>query len=79
MTGSIPSAIQQLTALEYLALSFNELSGSLPSVLGRMTSLQYLNMRSSQIVGTIPSELGKLSKLGACTHVAFGIFFDIVC
>jgi Leucine-rich repeat (LRR) protein len=64
ISGSIPTAIQQLTSLEYLDVSFNELTGTIPSALGRLTSLQYLNLKSSELTGTIPSELGSLSQLG---------------
>ena len=52
-----------LSNLEYLNLSFNQLSGEIPTELGNLTNLTWLGLGSNQLSGSIPPELGNLSNL----------------
>ena len=72
LTGSLPSSMSALTALQYIDLSNNGLSSSLPPALQYLTNLQYLDMSSqagttsssSDVVGlngTLPSEYSSLT------------------
>ena len=75
LVGSIPSDIQQLSALRKLNLSNdidddeqrkNELTGPIPAELGRLTALETLNLCDNKLTGPIPAALGQL---GALTHL----------
>ncbi|XP_073107620.1 probable LRR receptor-like serine/threonine-protein kinase At1g56140 [Elaeis guineensis] len=61
--GTIPEELQNLTYLNYLALSQNYLTGPLPAFIGNMTELQSLYVGANALSGTIPKELGKLQNL----------------
>ena len=63
LTGSIPPELGQLTELEYLSLSDNDLTGPIPPELGQLTKLQELNLHSNRLTGPIPPELGQLKAL----------------
>ena len=63
LTGSVPAAVGDLTALEYLDLSGNRLSGSLPGRVGDLTALKHLHLDDNHLTGAIPSQLGRLSNL----------------
>ena len=52
-----------LTKLEELSLSSNQLTGTIPKELGNLSELERLNLSFNQLTGEIPSELGHLSKL----------------
>jgi Leucine-rich repeat (LRR) protein len=62
-SGSIPSAIGQLTHLWYLDLSDNDLSGDLPRALGDLSNMTWLDLGGNAFTGPIPSELGGLANL----------------
>ena len=63
LTGTIPSELSSLDALELLWLGDNNLTGTIPSELGSLTNLKELSLRDNRITGTIPSELGSLTDL----------------
>ncbi|KAL9252848.1 LRR receptor-like serine/threonine-protein kinase RPK2-like protein [Drosera capensis] len=62
--GTIPSEIgRNCEKLEYLDLSFNDLSLGIPSNLGNCGQLRILSLHSNMLEDSIPSELGQLKKL----------------
>ena len=63
LTGGIPPALGELSALWRLDLSDNDLQGSIPPELGKLSALDYLGLADNQLTGTIPAAFGKLSKL----------------
>ena len=63
LSGSIPSALGNLTNLERLSLWGNQLSGPIPSELGNLDNLEFLSLRRNQLSGSIPSALGNLTNL----------------
>jgi Leucine-rich repeat (LRR) protein len=65
LTGTIPTAIGNLTDIRQLQLGGNQLSGRLPSELGNLGNLQELTLEDNySLSGTIPTELAELSELG---------------
>ena len=63
LAGSIPPQLGQLSHLQELNLSFNQLTGAIPPQLGQLGYLQELDLRVNRLTGTIPSELGQLCRL----------------
>ena len=63
VSGTLPSEIQNLTALERLEADDHMLSGNIPSWLGSMSALNDVNLSDNNFSGPIPSELGNLSSL----------------
>ena len=57
LNGTIPSALNSLTALIRLELRNNELSGQIPALSG-LTSLQYLSLQRNELSGQIPALSG---------------------
>ena len=55
--AQIPQELGQLTHLETLDLSFNQLTGSIPPELGELPNLQELNLRFNRLEGCIPMTL----------------------
>ncbi|KAJ4745231.1 LRR receptor-like serine/threonine-protein kinase GSO1 [Rhynchospora pubera] len=63
--GNISPSLLDLSGLEYLDLSLNNLSEStrVPVFLGSLHKLKYLNLSGMCFTGLIPPQLGNLSKL----------------
>ena len=64
LTGTLPTELGDLTALEYLDLRDNALSGALPSELADLTNLTSLLLeRSRALTGPLPDGLRELADL----------------
>lgn len=63
LTGTISSAIGELTSLAFIDLSENSLHGTIPESLGGLTNLKRLYLDDNHLEGPIPESIGELSKL----------------
>ncbi|XP_062200541.1 brassinosteroid LRR receptor kinase BRL2-like [Phragmites australis] len=63
-SGAAVSGWTRYQTLEYLDLSYNELSGSIPEEFGDMVVLQVLDLARNNLTGEIPTSLGRLRNLG---------------
>lgn len=63
LTGTLPTAIGDLTALELLDLYSNSITGSLPTQLGNLSAMEYLDLGDNLFEGSIPTSLGSLGNL----------------
>ncbi|KAL6334062.1 hypothetical protein AAG906_001819 [Vitis piasezkii] len=64
LIGELPSSFQNLSRLELLDLSYNQLSGKVPSWIGTaFIDLVILNLRSNVFFGRLPSQFSNLSSL----------------
>jgi Leucine-rich repeat (LRR) protein len=66
LKNNLPPEIGQLTNLDFLDLSFNELTGPIPPEIGNLTNLRVLQLTSNKLSGNIPPEVGNLHSL---THL----------
>ncbi|TYI85378.1 hypothetical protein E1A91_D05G437500v1, partial [Gossypium mustelinum] len=58
--GEVSSLICNVTSLQILDLSHNNLSGTIPQCFGRLSdSLQFLNLKKNKFYGTIPPTFAK--------------------
>ena len=58
LKGVIPPELGNLSNLEVLALSSNQLTGPIPPELGNLSNLEVLALSRNQLTGPIPPELG---------------------
>ena len=65
LTGELPEAIGNLTALSRVSLWQNNMEGELPLSLGKLASLKSLNLNNNKFIGTLPPQLGQLGALSA--------------
>ena len=79
LTGTIPAAIGNLTALTSLVLGIdlfgdgeNRITGTIPSEIGNLRELERLWLDGNQLTGPIPPSIGNLTKLET---LDFGNFF----
>jgi hypothetical protein len=63
LTGVLPSALGDLSALTRIDLTWNKLRGAIPTELGNLTELTDLALYRNRLSGGIPAELGTLAKL----------------
>ena len=63
VSGTLPAAIGDLTALENLLLNNNLLVGSIPTEFGSLVNLKKLYLHGNLLFGALPSELGSLTSL----------------
>ncbi|XP_073041595.1 leucine-rich repeat receptor protein kinase HPCA1-like [Primulina eburnea] len=63
MTGSLPSAMDNLQKLSSLILVGCGFSGAIPPSIGSLRELVYLSLNSNNFIGGIPPSIGSLSKL----------------
>lgn len=63
ISSEIPPELGNLTHLEELDLSYNQLTGQIPSTLGELTRLTTLDLSQNQLSGAIPPALGSLTRL----------------
>ncbi|XP_056685890.1 uncharacterized protein [Spinacia oleracea] len=63
LTGSIPSNVGELRAMNVLDLSENKLNGSIPTEIGKATSLQELILEKNFIEEIIPPSIEHCSSL----------------
>lgn len=61
--GSIPASLGNLTALNTIYLSDNELTGIIPPSIGNLVNLSVFDISRNSIQGAIPSSLGSLVNL----------------
>jgi Leucine-rich repeat (LRR) protein len=61
LTGSIPEALSNLSALSILWLDHNSLVGTIPESLSALTNLQSLRLNDNKITGSIPAWLTSLN------------------
>jgi hypothetical protein len=63
LSGTIPSSLGALMALNELWLNDNQLNGTIPSSLGALMALRRLDFGKNQLSGAIPLFLGDLTAL----------------
>jgi Leucine-rich repeat (LRR) protein len=63
LAGSLPQTISNLSALNYIYLSYNQLNGRIPESITTLENLQYLDLGSNKISGPIPTRFAMLGNL----------------
>ncbi|XP_065862341.1 probable leucine-rich repeat receptor-like protein kinase At1g35710 isoform X1 [Euphorbia lathyris] len=61
--GTIPSNLCNISKLQIIDLSINDLSGSIPKDFGLLSSINYVDLSDNYLTGTIPKSLGNLTRL----------------
>ena len=59
---AVPAEIGQLTSLQFLGLSDNELTGAVPAEIGQLTSLKMLDLSYNKLT-SLSAEIGQLTSL----------------
>ncbi|KAJ3700486.1 hypothetical protein LUZ61_004191 [Rhynchospora tenuis] len=62
-TGTLSPALANLTCLNALILSDNNVKGVIPEQLGNLSKLTDLNLENNLLTGEIPASLGRLNEL----------------
>jgi Leucine-rich repeat (LRR) protein len=63
LSGTLPSSLDSLKALNYLGLAGNSIGGTMPASIGNLTNLVHLDLSKNQFSGSLPPNLGNLSNL----------------
>ena len=63
LNGTIPSALGDVSSLEWLYLHGNDLTGSIPAELAELSSLTRLYLNHNELSGAIPAQLGEMTGL----------------
>ncbi|KAH7575490.1 hypothetical protein JRO89_XS02G0122800 [Xanthoceras sorbifolium] len=63
ITGQIPGGIQNLTQLQNLELSDNQLSGEIPTEIVKLKKLWQLELYNNSLTGKLPAGFGNLTSL----------------
>ncbi|XP_040932060.1 receptor kinase-like protein Xa21 [Gossypium hirsutum] len=63
LSGSIPAAIYNISALRMISLPYNNLSGEIPWEIGKLEKLEYLHVEYMRLDGSIPASIFNLSSL----------------
>lgn len=63
LTGKIPAAIANLSALTSLNFRTNNLNNKIPVAVTTLTSLQTLDLYQNQLTGGIPAQIGNMTSL----------------
>nr|GEU96639.1 hypothetical protein [Tanacetum cinerariifolium] len=63
LVGEIPQSLARLKYLEYLDISWTNVSGQVPSFLSKLKSVTIINLSFNNLSGPIPSSLSTLPKL----------------
>ena len=63
LSGKLPNALGNLTALQALSLNENNLASSIPGSLGNLKNLTHLDLSHNNLKQHIPASLGKLVNL----------------
>lgn len=75
LSGSLPSAICQLTSLRYLYLAHNSLSGTMPSCFSDLDSLNSIDLSFNNFTGTFPMSFANFPLL-ADVWIQYNQFTD---
>ncbi|XP_010529060.1 PREDICTED: probable LRR receptor-like serine/threonine-protein kinase At3g47570 [Tarenaya hassleriana] len=59
LSGTIPSALSNLSSLETLDLSYNSFHGQIPSGFSRLSSLKSLRLSQNSLTGSVPVSLSE--------------------
>jgi hypothetical protein len=62
-TGTLPTELGNMEALNDLWLTQNSFTGPLPSELGTLTAVSRLRLNQNSFTGTLPTELGNMEAL----------------
>ncbi len=63
VSGTLPDELGNLLKLQFLDLTFQDISGPLPATLGNLGDLIWMEFDGNRITGTIPGTFGYLSNL----------------
>ncbi|GKV31130.1 hypothetical protein SLEP1_g39865 [Rubroshorea leprosula] len=85
----IQDSIGQLSKLEFIDLSANQLSGNIPESIGQLSNLEHLYFHSNKLNGVLPDSISKLSNLkllsvarnsleGAISEAHFANLFKLI-
>ncbi|XP_040376861.1 receptor-like protein kinase HSL1 isoform X2 [Oryza brachyantha] len=68
IANPIPASVCSLKNLQYLDLSYNNLTGDFPTVLYNCSNLQFLDLSNNGFAGSLPDSIDKLSS-GMIQHL----------